>query len=43
MKRSWTRACLDDDKKSSRKREIDKVCEDWAKEVSLKDFDGELY
>ena len=28
---------------SSRKREIDKVCEDWTKEVNLKDFDEELY
>ena len=30
-------------KNSPRKREIDNVCEDWTKEVSLKDFDEELY
>ena len=41
LKRGWTRACLDDDTNSSRKKEIDRVCEDWTKEESLKDFDEE--
>ena len=30
-------------KNSSRKKEIDNVCEDWTKELNLKDFDEELY
>ena len=30
-------------KNSPRTKEIDNVCEDWTKEVSLKDFDEKLY
>ena len=42
LKRGWTRACSDDAKKFLQE-EIDNVCEDWTKELNLKDFDEELY
>ena len=44
LKWGWTRALVWMTLKSSpRKREINTVCEDWTKELNLKDFDEELH
>ena len=45
LRRGWTRACLNDDGKDSfRKREIDKICDDWTEfieaEFQKESWDG---
>ena len=45
LRRGWTRACLNDDGKNSfRKRDIDKICDDWTKfieaEFQKESWDG---
>ena len=46
LRRGWTRACLNDDGKipPARKREINKICDDWTKfieaEFQKESWDG---